>query len=228
MFVINETLGKLKDYSLAKTLLKGLPKILVSVYAIAIIISFFPDGWVKGVEDGLALRIILEGLNYAGLGQMVDPINSFISRVKNGEEAWVFFLLSILAASSSSYYLNGLRRRIEDYDIWRIVSDPPESIFVLVFSISSLIDYGRIGDFHSSFFIFYNAPICLAIIGIFDLFVLKNRHDGIISSNNKFMLLVIIVGDVLLSCFLSFLLAIIFAPVVLILILFGFVGTQSN
>ena len=41
MFVINETLGKLKDYSLAKTLLKGLPKILVSVYAIAIIISFF-------------------------------------------------------------------------------------------------------------------------------------------------------------------------------------------
>ncbi|OFJ79050.1 hypothetical protein [Rothia sp. HMSC069C10] len=228
MFVINETLGKLKDYSLAKTLLKGLPKILVSVYAIAIIISFFPDGWVKGVEDGLALRIILEGLNYAGLGQMVDPINSFISRVKNGEEAWVFFLLSILAASSSSYYLNGLRRRIEDYDIWRIVSDPPESIFVLVFSISSLIDYGRIGDFHSSFFIFYNAPICLAIIGIFDLFVLKNRHDGIISSNNKFMLLVIIVGDVLLSFFLSFLLAIIFAPVVLILILFGFVGTQSN
>jgi hypothetical protein len=196
-------LGKLKDYSLAKTLLKGLPKILVSVYAIAIIISFFPDGWVKGVEDGLALRIILEGLNYAGLGQMVDPINSFISRVKNGEEAWVFFLLSILAASSSSYYLNGLRRRIEDYDIWRIVSDPPESIFVLVFSISSLIDYGRIGDFHSSFFIFYNAPICLAIIGIFDLFVLKNRHDGIISSNNKFMLLVIIVGDVLLSFFLS-------------------------
>ena len=207
MFVINETLGKLKDYSLAKTLLKGLPKILVSVYAIAIIISFFPDGF-----------------NYAGLGQMVDPINSFISRIKNGEEAWVFFLLSILAASSSSYYLNGLRRRIEDYDIWRIVSDPPESIFVLVFSISSLIDYGRIGDFHSSFFIFYNAPICLAIIGIFDLFVLKNRHDGIISSNNKFMLFVIIIGDVLLS----FLLAIIFAPVVLILILFGFVGTQSN
>ena len=50
MFVINEALGKLKDYSLAKTLLKGLPKILVSVYAIAIIISFFPDGWVKGVE----------------------------------------------------------------------------------------------------------------------------------------------------------------------------------
>lgn len=71
---------------------------------------------------------------------------------------------------------------------------------------------------------FYNAPICLAIIGIFDLFVLKNRHDGIISSNNKFMLFVIIIGDVLLS----FLLAIIFAPVVLILILFGFVGTQSN
>ena len=34
MFIINEALGKLKDYSLAKTLLKGLPKILVSVYAI--------------------------------------------------------------------------------------------------------------------------------------------------------------------------------------------------
>ena len=206
MFVINEALGKLKDYSLAKTLLKGLPKILVSVYAIAIIISFFPDGWVKGVEDGLALRIILEGFNYAGLGQMVAPINSFISRVKNGEETWLFFLLSILAASSSSYYLNGLRHRIEDYDIWRIVSDPPDSIFVLVFAISSLIDYGRIGDFHSSFFIFYNAPICLAIIGIFDLFVLKSGHDVIISSNNKFMLLVIIVGDVLLSYLQLFLL----------------------
>lgn len=224
MFVINEALGKLKDYSLAKTLLKGLPKILVSVYAIAIIISFFPDGWVKGVEDGLALRIILESFNYAGLGQMVAPINSFISRVKNGEETWLFFLLSILAASSSSYYLNGLRHRIEDYDIWRIVSDPPDSIFVLVFSMSSLIDYGRIGNFHSLLFIFYSAPICLAIIGIFDLFVLKSRHDVIISSNNKFMLLVIIVGDVLLS----FLLAIIFAPVVLVLILFGLIGTQSN
>lgn len=58
----------------------------------------------------------------------------------------------------------------------------------------------------------------------FDLFVLKSRHDVIISSNNKFMLLVIIVGDVLLS----FLLAIIFAPAVLVLILFGFIGTQSN
>ena len=38
---IKDAVGK---YALVKTLLKSLPKILVSIYSIAIIISFLPSG----------------------------------------------------------------------------------------------------------------------------------------------------------------------------------------
>lgn len=222
-----EAVGK---YALVKMLLKSLPKILVSIYSIATIISFLPAG-ATVLDNSLGIRYIVDAFNHIGLSQQAAQVNDFISQAKNGGQSWIFYLLSFLAASSTSYYLRDLYFKIKYSDVTRIIFDPPESGFVLVFSIAGLIDYVRIDKFHSSFFVFYNAPLILILCGIiyFLWSKIKNSNsssDDIESSEN--WPTIGYVWSIIWPVLFSFVIVILFAPIVLGLLLCGFAGAPKS
>lgn len=233
-------------YPLVKTLSKNLPRFLVSIYSIATLFSFFPNSLLKSiygnfdikvadVDNSYGIKVIIEACDHFGLKGFIAPVNSFISRVEKGEELWVFFFLSVLVASSSSYYLHSLNSRINDNDLVRMASNPPDSTFVLTFSISALIDYVRMNRFYDSFYLFYSVPIILFAIflirGIIRFIKLIKECGNSPSDASKssvpwylakFILLLLV------CVFLSFVFAILFTPIVFIIILAGYVGVPKN
>lgn len=225
---IKDAVGK---YALVKTLLKSLPKILVSIYSIAIIISFLPSG-ATVLDNSRGIRYIVDFFNHIGLSRQVAQVNDFTSQAENGGQLWIFYLLSFLVASSTSYYLRDLYFKIKKHsDITRIIFDPPESSFVLAFSIAGLIDYVRIDKFHSSFFVFYNAPLLLILFGVIYFLWSKIKNsssssDDIESSENWPTLGY--VWSIIWPVLLSFVIVILFAPILMVLLLCGFVGAPKN
>ena len=230
-------------YPLVKTLSKNLPRFLVSIYSIATLFSILPNSLLKSIYNNLdikvvdvdnsyGLKVIIEACDHFGLRGFIAPGNSFISRAEKGEELWVFFFLSVLAASSSSYYLHSLNSRINDNDLVRMASSPPDSTFVLTFSISALIDYVRMDRFYDSFYLFYIVPIIFFIILLIICFIklikeCSNSPSGASKSSVFWYLVKFIL--LLIGCiFLSFGFAIFFTPIVFALILAGYVGVPKN
>lgn len=228
--VANELFGKVKDYPLIKFLLKNLPKILISLYALAVFFSFCGFVWVKYTANGIGIKVISEALNLVGINLLVGPVNDFISWVKDGNGIWIPMLVIYALVSSTSFYLRDSTLYIKNYEPkneYKAVShmlNPSNPVFAFVFSFSAAVDWIKINGFNWIFFCLLIIPFIMISWTILSFFVNKKDGTGGKSVKNNEVSILLVLGSVLLPI----LIPVFYTPILLVLLLIGGIDAERS
>lgn len=154
---------RVKEDSFYKVFVSGFPEILISIYAISVIISI-----AIGPEKG-GIRGVSSFLNWVHFEALGAPIENFVKWI--GEQGEVFEVLFSIALifvflSSFSYYLRDSQSRICSLNEYKI-SSVSNSSYMLTLSAFAIIDYVNISKHRLDFILFWVAIIVLVWIGAF-------------------------------------------------------------
>lgn len=125
------------------------PELLISMYAISVIIS-----GVLGQEKG-GIRGISSFLKWVHFEALGTPINGFVNWIKEQDEGFALLFSAILIfifTSSLSYYLRDSLSRISSLNEQRICS-VSNSSYMIVFSVFASIDYANFAKREAGFFV---------------------------------------------------------------------------